>query len=92
MDYYVPRLIKAGAIPKKDLHHNYVYLGEHRCCTRAKWNADKNEFEYWRTKFNNVFIDTCHHFEDDNGYALFVPIRLHDDQDFKTPGNGKMKF
>jgi len=40
-EFYVPKLIDAGAIPKKDLVN-----------------------------------DDCNHFEDDDGFALFVPIRL----------------
>ena len=81
-EFYVPKLIKAGAIPKKDLVHGNCYLGNHRNCTVAKWNAEKNVFEYWRHKFG-VFLDVCNHFEDDDGYALFVPIKEVDPEEFK---------
>ena len=73
-DYYVPKLIQAGAIPKKDLIVGQEYIGNHRQTTRAKWNG--KEFVYTRQKFNAVFDDTCNHFEDDDGFALFVPIAL----------------
>jgi len=81
--FYVPKLIEAGAIPKKDLIDGQVYIGQHRRCKVAKWNAEDEEFEYWRNKFGQVFIDTCSHFEDDDGFALFVPIKLGTEADFE---------
>ena len=80
--FYVPKLIAAGAIPKKDLVDDQCYLGQHRRATIAKWNAQKNVFEYWRHKFGQVYLDVCNHFEDDDGYALFVPIKLVTQEDF----------
>jgi hypothetical protein len=73
MDYYVPKLIEAGAIAKHDLVIDQIYVGEHRRANVAKWNG--KEFVYNRTKFNMVYEDKCNHFEDDDGFALFVPIR-----------------
>jgi hypothetical protein len=81
--FYVPKLIKAGAIPKKDLINDQIYIGNHRRCTVARWNRIKNKFEYWRYKFGMWFIDDCNHFEDDDGYALFVPIKLGTEKDFE---------
>jgi hypothetical protein len=72
--FYVVKLIEAGAIPKGLLKDGAYYLGDHRRATVARWNAVKNKFEYWRTKFSAKYIDTCNHFEDDDGYSLFVPI------------------
>ena len=50
-DVYVPKLIKAGAIPKKDLVDGEYYLGDHRNATVAKWDAKINKFVYNRFKF-----------------------------------------
>ena len=80
-DYYVPKLIEVGAIPKKDLVINQFYIGEHRNARVAKWNGDK--FVYMRTKFQNVYEDTCNHFEDDDGFALFVPIKTGTEEEYK---------
>ena len=80
--FYVPRLIRAGAIPKKDLIDGQVYIGEHRRCNVAKWDKEKNHFTYNRHKFSFTFEDRCNHFEDDNGYALFVPIKLGKEEDY----------
>jgi len=77
-NFYIPRLIGAGAIPKKDLIDGRYYIGDHRIVQIAKWNQEKNIFEYKRIKYGTEFIDTCNHFEDDDGYALFVPIKLTD--------------
>lgn len=70
--YYVPRLINAGAIPKKDLIVGNFYKGDHRRANVAMW--DGTLFVYYRNKFGQTFKDTCNHFEDDDGFALFVPF------------------
>lgn len=80
-EFYVPKLIRAGAIPKKDLIIDQYYIGEHRRATVAKW--DGNEFIYNRTKFNQTFEDKCNHFEDDDGFALFVPVRIGTEEEYK---------
>lgn len=82
--FYTTKLIESGAIPKNKLIDGKVYIGKHRRCTRAKWNKKKNTFEYFRYKFGWC-MDECNHFEDDNGFALFVPIKLDDNQDFDIP-------
>jgi hypothetical protein len=74
-EFYIPKLIAAGAIPKKNMENGQLYLGKHRNCIEARWNKELNKFEYWRYKFGFKFIDTCNHFEDDDGFALFVPIK-----------------
>ena len=83
-DYYVPKLIEAGAIPKKDLVEGQYYVGEHRNAQVAKWNG--KEFVYMRTKFQYVYEDICNHFEDDDGFALFVPIRIGTEEEFNKNG------
>ena len=80
-DYYVPKLIEAGAIPKKDLIEGQYYIGNHRRANVAKWNG--KEFIYNREKFGNVFEDKCNHFEDDDGFALFVPIGIGTEEKYK---------
>jgi hypothetical protein len=82
-EFYIPRLIDAGAIPKKDLIDGQVYVGNHRNCTLAKWNKEKNKFDHWRYKFGWV-KDDCNHFEDDDGLALFVPIGLGTEEEFNN--------
>lgn len=84
INFYVPKLIKAGAIPKKDLVHGQYYAGDHRRATIAKWDAQQNKFIYNRTKFNMTFEDDCNHFEDDDGFALFVPIRIATQEEYKN--------
>jgi hypothetical protein len=81
LEYYIPKLIEAGAIPKNDLEDGGFYLGDHRRAKIGKWNAKENVFEHWRYKFG-FRLDTCNHFEDDNGFALFVPIGLATQEDF----------
>jgi hypothetical protein len=80
-EFYVPRLIAAGAIAKVDLIDGQCYVGDYRNARIGKWNAKENVFEHWRYKFG-FRLDTCNHFEDDNGFALFVPIGLATQEDF----------
>jgi hypothetical protein len=82
-NFYVPKLIGAGAIPKKDLVDGQFYAGDHRNATIARWDANKNKFIYMRTKWNATFEDDCNHFEDDDGYALFVPIKTATEEEYK---------
>jgi hypothetical protein len=84
-NYYVPKLIAAGAIPKKDLVDGEYYVGDHRCTGIAKWNQGLNVFEYWKWKFFPMW-DDCNHFEDDDGFALFVPIGIGKKEDFDKYG------
>lgn len=70
----VPNLIRCGAIPKKDLIVGKTYLGDCRNASEAVWKGDV--FTYKRTKFAWTYDEDINHFEDDNGYDLFVPIKL----------------
>jgi hypothetical protein len=80
-DYYIPKLIEAGAIPKMELIENQPYIGNHRNAQVAKWNGQR--FVYRRTKWNHVYDDECNHFEDDDGFALFVPIGLATEEQYQ---------
>lgn len=77
--FYVPKLIEAGAIPKKDLVIGEYYVGNHRCTQIGKWNG--KVFEYWKWEFFPM-EDECNHFEDDDGFALFVPIGIGTKEEF----------
>lgn len=69
----IPNLIRCGAIPKKDLILDKEYLGACRNSSKATWKGD--HFEYLRHKWGSSYIDSINHFEDDDGYDLFVPIK-----------------
>lgn len=69
----IPNLIRCGAIPKKDLILDKEYLGACRNSSKAIWKGD--HFEYLRYKWGSSYIDSINHFEDDDGYDLFVPIK-----------------
>jgi hypothetical protein len=74
-DFYTNRLIELGAIPKDKLQDGEWYYGEYRRANLAKWNQKTEKFEHYRWKFGWM-TDDCNHFQDDDGYALFVPLRL----------------
>ena len=72
-DIIIPALIRCGAIPKSQLEIGFIYEGSCRNANKAIWNGF--QFEYIREKFGSKFKEKINHFEDDNGYDLFVPIK-----------------
>ena len=73
-DVIVKNLIRCGAIPKSHLIVGETYYGSCRNAEYAKWNGE--EFVYKRYKFGSFYKDLVNHFEDDDGFDLFVPIKL----------------
>ena len=69
----VSNLIRCGAIPKDSLVIGAEYEGACRNASTAVWNG--KEFEYKRLKWGMWQNDTINHFEDDDGYDLFVPLK-----------------
>ena len=74
----IPNFIRCGAIPKEQLEVGKTYIGHCRNASEAVWNGDY--FTYKRYKFGDTFEEDINHFEDDDGYDLFVPIKLKDDE------------
>ena len=69
----VKNLIRCGAIPKDKLEIGATYEGNCRNFEQAKW--DGKVFWGKRYKFGELIDDKINHFQDDNGYDLFVPIK-----------------
>ena len=69
----IPNFIRCGAIPKNKLIKGKTYFGSCRNADKAIWLGD--QFEYIRHKWGDSYPEKINHFEDDNGYDLFVPIR-----------------
>ena len=74
--FIVPKLLECGAIPKNNLIIGKKYLGSCRNTSEAIWNGDR--FTYKRYKWGVYDDDEINHFEDDDGFDLFVPIRQLD--------------
>jgi hypothetical protein len=72
-EHVIPNFIRCGAIPKDKLVIGKTYIGHCRNADEAVWLGDK--FEYNRTKFGCTFKEEINHFEDDDGYDLFVPLK-----------------
>jgi hypothetical protein len=69
----VKNLIRCGAIPKDKLEVGATYEGNCRNFEQARW--DGKVFWGKRYKFGEWREDKINHFQDDNGYDLFVPIK-----------------
>ncbi len=72
-NYVVKNFIRCGAIPKKDLIIGKTYIGSCRNTNEAVWIGE--QFEYNKTEFGCTFKEKINHFEDDNGFDLFVPLK-----------------
>jgi len=70
---HIDKLIELGAIAKKDLIVGKYYYGKCRNADVAMW--DGKVFQHMRYKFG-YYNDNVNHFEDDNGYDLFVPLKI----------------
>ena len=70
-------LIKHGAIPLDKLEVGKTYIGCCRNACEAVWMGD--HFVYQRYKFGFTFPEKINHFQNDNGYDLFLPIRLKEE-------------
>lgn len=70
--YIVPSIIRCGGIPKCKLSVGATYKGSCRNTDTATWDGEK--FVYDRHKFGSTYEDEVNHFEDDDGYDLFVPM------------------
>ena len=72
--FYIECLIQLGAIPVTELIHDQWYYGDYRNANLAKWDEHNQEFHHLRYKFG-YYWDTCKHFQHDDGFALFTPLR-----------------
>ena len=90
LDIFVPRcqtkedsifvqdtLIRHGAIPLHELIAGKTYIGTCRNASEAVWDGE--EFVYQRYKWGETYPEKINHFENDDGYDVFVPIKLKDE-------------
>lgn len=73
-DIIIPNIIRCGGIPKEQLIDGETYIGDCRNASEAVWNG--KTFTYMRTKFGTTYPEDINHFQDDDGYDVFVPIKL----------------
>lgn len=72
----IPNIIRCGGIPKDKLIKGKEYLGSCRNSSIGIWTGEK--FRYVRHKFGTTYEEEINHFQDDDGYDLFVPIKLNE--------------
>ena len=63
---YTPKIAKA------DLEHGAYYVGRCRNASEARWDANKNRFVHWRTKFGHKYLEEICHHEDNKHFDVFV--------------------
>lgn len=74
----IPNIVRCGGIPKDKLIVGETYIGDCRNASEAVWNG--KTFTYMRTKFGTTYPEDINHFQDDDGYDVFVPIRLKNEK------------
>jgi len=67
-----PNIVRV--IPKSELVFGKVYEGECINADEAKWGDGK--FVYERYKFGHRYEELINHFEDNDGYDVFVPMEI----------------
>ena len=67
-------LINHGAIPLDKLKVGKTYVGFCRNTSEAVWKGDK--FVYPRYKWGNTYNEEINHFQNDDGYDVFVPVKV----------------
>jgi len=82
-DFYTKRIIELGGIPKSELKDGQWYYGNFRNSDFGKWDASKLVFHHIRYSFG-YYWDDCNHFEYDNRFALFVPLREATPEEIKN--------
>jgi hypothetical protein len=65
-DRYVPKIAKA------DLVHGAYYAGRCRNANIARWNAERERFVHWRTKFKFEYTEEICHPDDEEYFDVFV--------------------
>lgn len=81
--FYIKQLRRLGAIPFANLQHNQWYYGDYLNSELGRWDAVDQVFHHLRYKWGYQW-DTCKHYEQDNGFALFTPIRLATPQEIEA--------
>lgn len=61
-------------IQKNELIIDKEYFGNCRNSAKAVWKGD--HFEYQRYKLGSWYTDEINHYEDDDGYDVFVPVEV----------------
>lgn len=70
-------LIESGAIPLNELEVGKTYVGFCRNASEAIWKG--NKFVYKRTKWGNTYDEEINHFQNDDGFDVFVPVKIKED-------------
>jgi hypothetical protein len=63
-------------IPKDKLEHGGYYEGMCRNASVARWDAVKEVFWHWRTKFGSTFPETIKHPSDEDVFDVFYPMKV----------------
>ena len=72
-DFHINILIDCGAVTKEKLEIDKWYYGDYRNSSFGKWDGKK--FNIIRSSYDQNYWDSCFHFQDDDGFALFTPLR-----------------
>ena len=72
-------------LPKAELVDGAYYVGRCRNATVARWSAEQSCFFHWRTKFDDVRVETIKHPVDEDYFDVFRVVRLLPEPKFEIP-------
>ena len=75
---YIPKIAKA------DLVHGEYYRGRCRNASIARWNAERQRFVHWRTKWGDTFTEEICHPDDEQHFDVFV-VEAHCEPEKEIP-------
>ena len=70
-DSFMAKAYTRVCLPKSELKDGTWYQGHCRNSAQARWNAEKQRFEYVRTKFSYRFVEEISHPDDEKYYDVF---------------------
>ncbi len=81
---------KTKCLAKSELQDGKYYRGECRnaIADLARWDTNKNEFYYLRSKFGDTFVEAISHPEDEAHYDVFCVYVLVEKPEFVIPEDG----
>lgn len=60
------------SLTKSELEHGAYYAGHCRNAQIARWDAERNRFIHWRTKFFETFLEEIKHPDDEKNFDVFL--------------------
>lgn len=72
-------------VPLRELEHGAYYHGHCRNATVARWDANKQQFVYWREKFRYCYTEAIGYWVEGHHFDEFQPYGKVENPPFEIP-------